>query len=1198
MHMKIPRSAAMEAPETNRRLERVTMGEPEQDTPQQLRGKLLTRSFVGLLLTQFLSAFNDNMFRWLAVPFAKPVLGDAQALSLGLFCFTLPYILLAAPAGYLADRFSKRTVIVACKVAEIVLMFLGVTAIISGSLTSLFVIVFLMGGHSALFSPSKFGSIPELVPGDRISHANGWMGLTTVIASAGGTVAGNLLAATIPNATTDGVTLSALTPAAASLLGVAIVGLLTSLIIEHLPAADPNRAMPPNPVVETWHSLRLLTANRALLRTSLGIAFFWFLASLANMNIDTFGNHELQLQQKDIGPLLGVLVIGVALGSVLAGIWSRGRVELGLVPLGAIGVAISVLLLYLTGDNIDPAVIASARHAYIWSCVWLFTLGISAGLFNVPLESFLQHRSDSQTRGIILAANNFVTFSLMLLAAGLFWLLSDQLHLKASTIFLIAGLGTIPVVIYVLSLLPDATIRFVVWLASATFYRVRVRGRENLPATGGALLVANHVSWLDGILLLLTSSRPIRMLAYADYVSGWWIRRIATLFGVIPIKSTDGPKGLLRSLSTAREAIENGELVCIFAEGQITRTGQLQPFQRGMLRIVQGTGAPVIPVYLDGLWGSIFSYSEGRFFWKWPRRWPYPVSISFGKPLADPDNVNQVREAVQQLGVESVDERKGSQLLPPRQMIRQLRKSLFRSKVADSAGADLTGGKLLTGCLAFKRLLTREVIKPDEKMIGILLPPAAGAVIANGAVTLMQRVAVNLNYTLSEKDVNFCIKESGIRHVLTSRRFLEKRPYDLDAELVYLEDLKEKITPLDKAAALAQTYLAPSFILERLHGLTSVKPDDLMTVIFTSGSTGEPKGVMLSYYNIASNIEAANQILHFKKTDVLLGILPFFHSFGFTFPLWLTLSIDPKTIYHFNPAEARQVGKLCQQHKVTIIAATPTFLRRYLKRCDKEQFATVDTVILGAEKMPLDLAKEFEDKFGVWPTEGYGTTELSPLAACNIPAHRSTGGIHDGTRNGTVGRPVPNVSAKVVDPESRADLGLNTEGLLLIKGPNVMQGYLNRPDKTAEVIRDGWYNTGDIAKIDDDGFIQITGRQSRFSKIGGEMVPHLRVEEILSRIVEDPHDEEGEIRVAVTSVPDDDKGERLIVVHKPLHKPLEDVLKEMAASGLPNLWLPSRDSFVEVEAIPLLGTGKLDLKGLKQLALEKFSNEPATQPGE
>jgi acyl-[acyl-carrier-protein]-phospholipid O-acyltransferase/long-chain-fatty-acid--[acyl-carrier-protein] ligase len=244
-------------------------------------------------------------------------------------------------------------------------------------------------------------------------------------------------------------------------------------------------------------------------------------------------------------------------------------------------------------------------------------------------------------------------------------------------------------------------------------------------------------------------------------------------------------------------------------------------------------------------------------------------------------------------------------------------------------------------------------------------------------------------------------------------------------------------------------------------------------------------------------------------------------------------------------------------------------------------------VVTGAEKLPMDVADEYAAKFDMMPTEGYGTTELSPLAACNVPRNRSASGTDEAFRRGTVGRAVPNVCAKVVDPDSGADLGNNQEGLLLVKGPNVMAGYLNRPEKTAEVIHDGWYNTGDFARIDDDGFITITGRQSRFSKIGGEMVPHIRVEELLARIVEDPHDEEGEIRIAVTAVPDKDKGERLIVLHKPMSKTPEEVVKQLGETDLPNLWLPSADCFIEVPEIPILGTGKLDLRALKQVALEK-----------
>ena len=460
-------------------------------------------------------------------------------------------------------------------------------------------------------------------------------------------------------------------------------------------------------------------------------------------------------------------------------------------------------------------------------------------------------------------------------------------------------------------------------------------------------------------------------------------------------------------------------MVCIFAEGGITRNGQLQPFQRGLLRIVDGTGCPVIPVYLDELWGSIFSFSGGRFFWKWPRRWPYPVSINFGQPLTDPDNVDQVRQAVQCLGVESVEARKNRILVPPRQAVRQLKKSRFRLKIADSSGKELTGGKTLAGSLILRKLLKQGVIGDDEKMVGLLLPPSVGGVLANLAVSFLPRIAVNLNYTLGNADVNYCIRAAGIKHVLTSKRFLEKRPFDLDCQFVFLEDLLEKVTTPMKVAASIQAFAMPAFLLDRLLGLNRLKPDDLITVIFTSGSTGEPKGVMQTHLNIASNLTAANQLFRFHSEDVLMGILPFFHSFGYTFPLWLIAASEPSAVYHFNPVESKLVGKLCEQYGVTVIAATPTFLKRYLKRCTKEQFRAVNLVITGAEKLPQDLARDFEEKFGVFPTEGYGTTELSPLGACNIPKSRSPNGNSEGERKGTIGRAMPSTAAKVVDRRRR-----------------------------------------------------------------------------------------------------------------------------------------------------------------------------------
>ncbi|MCA9039620.1 MAG: MFS transporter [Planctomycetaceae bacterium] len=1159
------------------------------------KGGLRTRSYLGLWLTQFLGTINDNAFRWLAVPIGKMVYDESTALSLGLACFTIPYLLFATPAAYLADRYSKRTVIIGCKIAEIVIMLLGLFCIWLGSITGLFLVVFLMGTQSALFYPSKFGSLPEILKSEKLSKGNGLLGMATIVAAAVGFVVGMGIADLIGVDHEHPVPISSLKiyPAAIILMTLAALGLISSLFIKKLPAADPQRPLPTNPVADTFQSLNQLWRSKALFRTALGISFFWFLAALAQLNIDAYGTVQLKLDQTAVGPLLAVLVIGVGVGSVLAGYWSGDHVELGISPLGALGIFLSSVVLYLIGTLADPSNALSTSFAYRWSCVWLFVLGGAAGLFNIPLDSYLQHRSPDKSRGRILAAANFLCFTLTLLASGLFWLLREQLHLEPSTIFLLLGMATLPVAFYIFVLLPNATIRFAVWLVTHTIYKVRVSGRGNLPENGGALLVANHVTWLDGIFLMVTSSRPIRMIAYEDYVSKPWIKWVAKLFGVIPLKPQAGPKALMKSLQEARKAIEQGELVCIFAEGQLTRTGQLQQFQGGMMHILKGTDAPVVPVYLDELWGSLFSYRGGRFFWKFPLKLRYPLSIKFGKPVEKPDNVHQIRQAVQDLGVELMQERKSRVMVPIRAFLRQCRTSLFRRKISDYSGSEANGGKLLTGSILFKRLIKRKGIGQNEEHIGLLLPPSVAGCITNTAVSMMGKIAVNLNYTLSEKDVNFCIQECGIKHVLTSRKFLEKRPMELNAELIFLEDFKAEITLVDKIVGVLQTYLVPIFLLERMHGLMKIKPDDVLTIIFTSGSTGNPKGVMLTNYNIATNVDAVNQLLHFNKNDVLLGVLPFFHSFGYMATLWLVMSSDPSAVYHFNPVDVKMVGNLCEKYGVSVIITTPTFLKRYLKRCTKEQFHRLDTVVLGAEKLPLELANEFYEKFGVMPTEGYGTTELSPLVSCNVPDHRSKLATEVGTRMGTVGRPAPNISVKVVNPETGEDLGTDQEGLLLVKGPNVMKGYLNQPEKTAEVIHEGWYVTGDFARIHQDGFIEITGRQSRFSKIAGEMVPHIKIEQLLTNIVDSPENDDEEISLAVTSIPDESKGERLIVIHKKLNKSVEQILKELGECDIPNLWLPSRDSFLEVEQIPILGTGKLDLRALKQLALEHFSSVTA-----
>jgi acyl-[acyl-carrier-protein]-phospholipid O-acyltransferase / long-chain-fatty-acid--[acyl-carrier-protein] ligase len=521
------------------------------------------------------------------------------------------------------------------------------------------------------------------------------------------------------------------------------------------------------------------------------------------------------------------------------------------------------------------------------------------------------------------------------------------------------------------------------------------------------------------------------------------------------------------------------------------------------------------------------------------------------------------------------------------EVLRQLKSNNKPMKVADSTGAKLSSIDLLTRTLALRRYLLREVIGKDEERVGVFLPPTVPALATNLALTLAGRVAVNLNYTASSTQLKQCCELAGLKHVITSRKFIEKIGLDVGCPQVFLEDVKNTITVGDKLSALFNARFRSAESLHRSFGLSNKKASDLLTIIFTSGSTGFPKGVMLTSDNVYSNIQGIARAINLTERDTLLGILPFFHSFGYTVTIWAPLCLKCSCVYHFSPLEARPIGKLAQDHQATVLLATPTFLRSYIRRVEEEQFKSLEVVVVGAEKMPIDVAEEFEKKFGVRPVEGYGTTELSPVVSVNVPHSRAVTKVN-GLREGSVGLPFERVEARVVSVDNDQPLGIGESGLLEIRGPNVMKGYLDRPDLTAEVMHDGWYRTGDMANIDTDGFIYITGRLSRFSKIAGEMVPHILIEQAISEIV--GLDDDGLQQIAIASVPDPKRGERLVVLHKPgiTLKPSE-ILRKLTEKGLPNLYLPTEDSFAEVPAIPMLGSGKLDLKGLQQTAKEKFA---------
>jgi len=1090
----------------------------------------------------------------------------------------LPFIFLFSPAGYISDKYAKTKVIEYASATAIGITILILFSYYMGWFWVAFGLTFVLAAQSAIYSPAKYGLIKEMTGNEKLAEANALVQAVTIVSILLGGVVYSVFFEYLlqDRSIMPSEILTYIAPVGFLLIGASVVEyLLAKKLVKQFTKQNTDKTM----VFEASKyqkleylksNLSVIKANKTVWLSILGLSVLW---GVSQVVLAVFGEHlKSTLGITDTVVAQGLLALsgfGMVIGSMFSGRVSRNYIETGIIPLGALGVAL--------------ALYAIPSLTQMWSLgTALFLFGFSAGLFIVPLNAIIQFSTPAHILGKVLAGNNFMqnmSMFLFLILTALF----AYFELSVTGLFYFVSTVAFIGMVYTFIKLPQSLIRYVVRMIMGFKYSLRVEGLKNIQADKGILLLGNHVSFLDWAILQMAYPKQIRFVMERSYYEKWYLKPFLDFFGVIPISSRGSKTALLK----VTEALNRGETVALFPEGHLSRNGQLGVFQRGFeIATKEVTDAIIIPFYLRGLWEDNFSYASK----KMKRNKSKDISVSFAEALDIHSSATEVKKSVFDLSVQSW--KHYAETLPSLQKawIRAAKNVGSQFCMADSTGAEVSGDRFVTATL-----MMASTLKPKLKgsqNIGLLLPTSVGGSMGNMALLTLGKTIVNLNYSAGEESLLHALKIANISKVVASKQFVTKlkaKGFDMTnvlkgIEVIYLEDIKEKMSKAKGLFTILMVKALPTWILSMLFVKNS-NIEDTAAILFSSGSEGTPKGIELSHKNMMGNIKQTTTLLNPTDDDVMLGTLPIFHSFGLTVTTLLPLIEGIPVASHPDPTDGLGIGKMAAKYEATILLATATFFRLYTKnrKLIPLMFKHLRMVVAGAEKLPTEIREDFKKKFGHDIYEGYGATETTPVASGNMTdvLMLDSWKPQVGQKIGTVGLPLPGSAFRIVDPESFEQLTTGEEGMILIGGTQIMKGYIGDPEKTASVIKeiDGirWYVTGDKGRLDEDGFLTIVDRYSRFAKIAGEMVSLGLVEGEVRKILEE------EDQVSITAIPDVKKGEKLILL---LEGDMElDTLKEKIKSlGMNPLFVPSE--YFKIEELPKLGTGKADFKGLKKLAQE------------
>ena len=918
------------------------------------------------------------------------------------------------------------------------------------------------------------------------------------------------------------------------------------------------------------NSLRLITLTECYLLASL-VFIEGVLIVFANNNLGPVEHLWMSYALLFVAPLTGL-----ALGGFISGFIGRNAFEIGMVPVGAGGL---VFFSILAGVSPGQAHIYSGIQIYVQLLIFIFLAGFFAGAALTHLQAWQLHFVKAEDRALFCTVR-YLLFCLASVFLGLLVYVLTLCGINSIMLLVYFGCVSFLLTLAVLWYEPQFFLRFMILVLTHSIYRVRVFEKGEIPASGPALLVANHASFVDHLLLMYCTVRPIRFMMHESFYRYRWLYPVVKWARIIEVPQAK-PRKLRQLFKKTHEILSNGEVLCIFPEGSITKNGIMSTFRKGLATMIpQGVEVPVIPIRIGMLWGSIFTNFYGKLKWRWPHDIPHPATVSIGEAVPPDTPGYKFRLILSEMAADTESIPSEQEFPIHTQFARMARKHPFGKIFCEYDGTTWKEHRNFT-LLVKAVLLSREIRKMtdhDCKYVGVMLPNTSTVAVVVLAILMADKTPAILNFTASKDAVKAAMEKADLTCVLTSKRFLSKINFEPLPEMFMLENLAGKIPKFRQLAYTFLTALLPS--RELMNIISPLSYNDVqrtLVVIYSSGSSGQPKGVMLSHHNINSNIYSLIRIVNWNSTDRVIGNLPMFHSFGFLISFCLPIIQNSRVALVPNPLDAKMVGYALKHLQVTVMMAAPGFLQAYMRRCQAEDFKSLRLVITGAERLRQDISDKFKELTGLTIAEGYGCTELSPVVSVNVADSILNLGKSIG-KPGSIGTSMPGIATKIVNPETFELLPPYTDGLLLVKGANIMQGYLKEPDKTAEAMHGDWYITGDIAQMNPSGHITITGRMSRFSKIAGEMVPHELIEKEINEIIHAT-----ECCVGVSGAQDPKKGEKLVVFYSREDLNPEEIIIELRKRKLPNLWIPRAENFHKVDHVPMLGSGKLDVAGINEL---------------